>query len=229
MRRVLAEIDRRQGEYGRARFFSYLRDPNIDARAKLAFAPHVAHFALTFGDLCTMVLRQEPASDEYQALVNAHSYEDEGHWRWYLADLALLDEDRQLRFSAAIEQIWSDRTKRMRKLSYELCALGLAGDSLQRLVLVQCIEGAFQITLGGLMPVAQELKARTGKVLTYMGPGHSDVETSHVMDGPDVQRKLAAIELDARRAEALCDMVGRAFRGFIAFSDELHDLAIANG
>lgn len=225
MRRVLAELDKRQTEYGHEPFFTYLRDPAVDARAKLAFAPHVAHFAMTFGDLCTLVLRQEPATDELQALVNEHSREDEGHWKWYLADLALLGEDQQLLYSDAIKRIWSDRTVRMRKLSYELCALALAGDSLQRLVLVQCIEGAFQVTLGGLMPVARELQARTGKVLTYMGPGHSDVETSHVMEGAAVRQKLTNLELEPRRSGELCALVARCFRGFASFSNELFDLA----
>jgi hypothetical protein len=227
MRRVLAEIDRKTTAYARSPFFSFLRDPTIDVGQKLSFAPHVAHFALTFGDLCTLVLRDEPASDEYQELVNTHTYEDEGHWRWYLADLDLLGENRELHYCDAIKRIWSDATVRMRRLSYQLCSLALGGDSLQRLMLVHCIEGAFHVTLAGLMPVANELKSRTGKVLTYMGPGHSDVETSHVMEEPAVRKKLAALELDPRRAEQLCHIVGFCFRHFTAFSDELLELSKA--
>jgi hypothetical protein len=227
MKRVRDEIEANKQAYGRTAFFSYLRDPAIDTRSKLGFAPHVAHFAMTFGDLCTLVLKQEPATDEYQQLVNTHAREDEGHWRWYLEDLVLLGEDRELRYSHAIRQIWSAGTVRMRRLSYQLCGLALGGDSLRRLVLVQCIEGAFQVTLAGLMPVASELARRTGKVLTYMGPGHSDVETSHVMEDPELLRKLVGVPLEPEVARELCTVVKQCFGLFSDFSDELLDLSRA--
>jgi hypothetical protein len=221
----MAEIEAAMNDYGRAPLFAYLRDPSVDARDKLGFAPHVAHFAMTFGDLCTLVLRREPACDEYQRYVNAHTVEDEGHWRWYLSDLQLLGEDRELRYTDAIRRIWGEDTVRMRRLSYHLCSFALSGDSLRRLVLVHCIEGAFQVTLGGLLPVARAITERTDKVLSYLGPGHSEVETSHVLEDPALRNKLLAVELAPAVVDELRAVIAEVFVLFRAFTDELLDLS----
>jgi predicted membrane-bound spermidine synthase len=87
-----------------------------------------------------LVLREEPAKDDFQALVNAHTQEDGGHWNWFLADLASLGQDPRLPFSDALRFLWSERTTKLRMLSYGMCRLGLGASSLHKLVLVQCIE-----------------------------------------------------------------------------------------
>ena len=63
---VLKRIEEQQVAYAKAPFFAFLRDRNVDVRERLAFAPHVAHFVLTFADLCEFVLPQQPPADRYQ-------------------------------------------------------------------------------------------------------------------------------------------------------------------
>lgn len=227
MQRFLKHLDAALLEHNKAAFFAFLRDPNVDPRKKFAFAPHVAHFALSFGDLCTLVLRQ-PATDEWQEIVNHHSREDEGHWRWFLSDLKLLGEDRTMPLSEAITFIWNDDTIPMRRLSYELCRYGLAGDSIRRLALVYCIEGAFHVMLENLLPAARALTELTGKTLSYMGQGHSDVETSHVLDEPEVRKKVLALTLEPRVLDELCAMADRSVQLFTGFTDNLLALAKAS-
>jgi hypothetical protein len=210
-----------------APFFAFLRDPSIDVRRRLAFAPHVTHFVLTFADLCTLVLPREPASDRYQELVNANCLEDRGHWRWFLSDLQELGTDSLARFSDSVKLIWSDATVRTRKLSYHLIQLGGAEDSLGRLVLVHCIEGAFKTTVRNLEPVAREFVELSGRRLNYLGAQHAEAEQSHTLEDPAVQRSMEEILLTPQSAAKLCALVDDSFAFFRAFADEMRDLAIA--
>ncbi|MFK0734565.1 MAG: hypothetical protein ACIWVG_26010 [Gloeotrichia echinulata HAB0833] len=60
---------------------------------------------MSFGDLNRYVMRVEPTSDPYQAMVNKHSYEDDHHWPWYLEDLIKLRFER--------EKIWTTEYLRL--------------------------------------------------------------------------------------------------------------------
>ena len=229
MRRILKRIEERQADYSQAPFFAFLRDPSIDVRRRLAFAPHVTHFVLTFSDLCSLVLPREPARDRYQELVNANCLEDRGHWRWFLSDLEELGSDSVVRFSDAVKLIWSDATVRTRKLSYHLVQVGGAEDSLGRLVLVLCIEGAFKMTVRNLEPVAREFIAVSGKRLNYLGVQHAQAEQSHTLEDSAVQSSLEEIPLTSQEAARLCTLVDDSFAFFGAFADEMQDLAQASG
>lgn len=225
MQRVMRHLDRRMKEYSAAPFLAYLRDPGVAPLQKLAFAPHVAHFVLTFGDLCAFILRQDPPSDRFQELVNATAREDEGHWRWFLTDLEHVGQDPLLRFSEAIRVIWGDGTVRTRMLSYQLCHFALGADSIGKLVLVHCIEGAFSVTVKDLAIAAADFAAFTGKPLRYLGGVHSDAEASHTIAEAGVRRAIEEVQLDAGVVQSLCAMVDGAFDLFAGFADEMLTLA----
>ncbi len=227
MKTVLERLEQRQAEYAKAPFFAFLRETSVDPRHRLAFAPHVAHFVLTFGDLCSFVLPEEPPRDRYQELVNANCREDDGHWRWFLTDLAQLNQDSQGPFSDAVRLIWSDATVRTRRLSYQLCHLALGADSLGKLVLVHCIEGAFKMTVRDLESTAREFSALTGKPLYYLGARHSDAEASHTIEEVGVRQSLQDIVLAPEAQRAFCAMVDETFVLFQAFTDEMLELAQA--
>lgn len=222
---VLKRIEERQAAYSQAPFFAFLRDPDVDVRRRLAFAPHVAHFVLTFADLCSFVLPQEPPVDGYQELVNANCREDKGHWRWFLFDLEQLGQDPALRYSESVRMIWSDATVRTRTLSYQLCHLGLASDSLGKLVLVHCIEGAFKATVKDLEPAAREFVALTGKQLHYLGMRHSEAEESHTLEDSGIRRSIEEIRLTPEDVQRFNAMVDGTFVLFKAFTDEMLELA----
>lgn len=226
MQRALDRVATKTAEYARHPFFSFLGDDAVETRRKFAFAPHSAHFVMTFADLSAFVFRQEPARDRYQELVNATAREDEGHWRWFLKDLEALGDDRLLRYSDAIEMIWSDRAIRLRKISYHLCKLALAGDSLDRLVILLCMEGAFQVSVGAILPHARAFTAQTGRALAFFGPEHTDAEASHPIHESDVRRVMRETVLDERRAAALCGVVDEVFALLAGFADDLHALSV---
>lgn len=227
MREVLKRIEERQVDYAQGPFLAFLKDKNIDVKQRLSFAPHVAHFVLTFADLCSLVLPQHPPSDRYQELVNANSFEDKTHWQWFLSDLAQLGRDQPIPFSEAVKIIWGQQTLRTRRLSYHLVHLGSAEGSLGRLVLVHIIEGAFQATVKHLEPAAVEFMNVTGKRLAYLGMRHSEAEESHTLEAPEVRRSIEEIELSSETRARFCKMVDDSFALFRAFSDEMYDLARA--
>ena len=224
---LFLRIEQRKVEYRATPFLRFLRDPKVDARQKFRFAPHVAHFVFTFADLCSLVLPEYPARDFYQELVNANAREDKEHWRWFLADLAELEQDRTLHYSSALCTIWSERTRRTRRLSYHLAHWGLASDSLGRLVLVHCIEGAFHATVVDLEDASKQFADLTGTRLSYLGRSHSESEASHTLENPEIRRRLESVELPADAYPRLCDMVDRSFQLFAEFADEMLDLALA--
>jgi hypothetical protein len=229
MQRLLERLDERAAEYAAAPFLTFLRDPTVDPKRKLAFAPHVAHFVLTFGDLCTHILPEDPPSDPWQALVNANCREDDGHWRWYLRDLATLSYDAPVPYGDAIRTIWSDSTVRTRMLSYHLCHLALGADSIGKLMLVHCIEGAFKATVRDLQSAADQFLAATGEKLHYLGARHADAEESHTIERTDVRASIDTIQLEPEVYAALSAMVDRTFQLFRDFADEMLSLAEAKG
>jgi hypothetical protein len=225
MQRVLDRIATGTADYARGPFFAFLGDDTVEPRRKLAFAPYSAHFVMTFADLSTFIFQQEAAGDPYQELVNATAREDEGHWRWYLADLEVLGVDWQLRYSEAIGILWGDRARRLRALSYHLCRFALAGDSLSRLVLLWCMEQSFRVSVGAILPHARAVAAQTGRALAFFGPEHSDAESAHPIHEADARRALLDVTLDDRRAAELCAMVDEVFALLAGFADDLLDLS----
>ena len=87
MKEVLGLIDSKKKEFSRLPFFTFLRDDSIDPRKRLSFAPCLAPFIMSFGELNKSVFRDEPAENPIQALINWHTHEDDHHWVWFLSDL----------------------------------------------------------------------------------------------------------------------------------------------
>jgi hypothetical protein len=229
VKRVIRLLEARTEAFASAPLFDFLRDTSIEPRDRLSFAPCVAHFVMTFADLYALVLREEPAKDRYQEIVNAHTREDENHWRWFLADLDKLGADPRMAFSDALRFVWSGATVQMRLLSYHMCRLGLGADSIRKLVLVHCIEAAGKVTVGEVAAVGKEFAALTGKRLVYFGPHHSDTESQHTLEDAGVHRAIEEIVLDDATARELTSVVDQSFELFTAFTNEMLAFARTGG
>lgn len=225
MKRVLAALERGEAELARAPLFDFLADKSVPARERLSFAPHIAHFVMSFADLYAHVLTEEPARDKYQELVNAHAREDETHWSWFLKDLEKLGMSPRVPYTDAIRNVWSEATLRTRMLSYQMCKFGIGASSLEKLVLVQAIEGAGKVTVVRVSEVGREVGEESGMKLVYLGPHHSDSESDHTLEEDAVGAMIAAIELDDHDADRLVAMVDECFLHFRGFIDEMHELA----
>jgi hypothetical protein len=224
---IIDYIASKAERYAELPFYRFLRDERIDARKRLAFVPGVAHFVMTFADLYAMVLREEPARDRFQEIVNAHTYEDGGHWKWYLADLVALHGEQAATFEETLRFVWGPSTAKIRMLSYRVCRLGLGVSSLQKLVLVECIEAAGKVSLSNVSAAGAAMSARLGRNLVYFGPHHLETEQSHTVEEEGVQDWLRAVSLDPDTRSQLIVLIDEAFAAFTEFSHELLSFAVA--
>jgi hypothetical protein len=227
MRRVIEHIEQRTAELSRLPLFEFLRDPSLDPRQRLSFAPSVAHFVMSFADLYAFVLQVHPATDKYQELVNAHAQEDENHWRWFLDDLSKLGFDPKVAFSDALRFVWSDVTVATRALTYRMCRLGYGATSLEKLTLVHVIEAAGKVTVAGVSAVGTEYAKRTGQKLVYMGAYHLATESDHTLEDVKVHQDVATIELDDEQIPRHLAIVDEGFDAFSAFVGDMLETAKA--
>jgi len=221
MKAILEYIDAKTRAYEKLALFSFMRDERIDVRERLGFIPCLAHFVMSFSDIYTHVLRNEPTTDPFQELVNAHTHEDAGHWKWFLADLTTIGEDPTQRFSDSLRFVWSEKTVKSRMLAYEMARLGLGASSIEKLVLVHCIEAVGAVSLAAAAPLGRELGQRVGKPLVYFGPHHIETESNHTLEDDTVRAKLESVVIEDAQRPKLTGIVDQAFAAFVEFSDEL--------
>jgi hypothetical protein len=220
MKTVLQHIFRRKRRYAQLPFFEHLRDGSLTVRDRLAFLPCMAPFILSFADLNRYVLREEPTSDRHQAMLNAHSHEDDHHWPWFLQDLATLGHDsRPVKATDHLRFLWSDETAQSRLLAHRLAHLIWTTSPVIRLAVVEAIEETGNVLFALTADLARAFERETGRPLVYCGDFHFQRESGHAMNNDHAE--LAAIELsDDERAQAIrsCDQV---FTCFEAWTEEL--------
>lgn len=221
MKALLTYVDTKSEEYARLPLFDYLKDDSRSARERLGFVPCLAHFVMSFADLYGLVLRNEPSTDRFQELVNAHTFEDGGHWKWFLADLAALDLNPSLSFGDALRFLWGDRTAKTRMLTYRMCRLGFGASTLEKLVLVHCIEAAGKVSLAAAAPVAIQVGRELGRNLLYFGSHHLDTEKQHTLEEEAVHQSLEGIVLESSIRAPLLTLIDDSFAAFTEFSDDL--------
>jgi len=227
MKELLARIEERTAAFNALPLYTFMDDERVAPEARLAFVPALAHFVMSFADLYGLVLREEPARDAFQELVNAHAAEDSGHWRWFLADLGALGHDPSMRFTDAVRFTFGPATEQTRRLTYRICRAALGASSLQKLVVVHCIEATGKVSLSHAAPLGHAVSGRTGKKLVYFGPHHLQTENAHTLERDDVHTTLASIALDDATRAALRAVIDEMFDAFTAFADELYRFARA--
>jgi hypothetical protein len=166
------------------------------------------------------VLRVEPSSDPCQRIINAHTYEDDHHWPWYLEDFAKLGHDRLGRTPGrTLRFLWSDATIQNRMLSHRLAHLIWGAEPVVRLAIVEAIEETGQVLFSLTTKLAVAVQAQTGIELRYCGEFHAQLESGHAMNSDHAE--LATIVLNPdQRADAL-SRVDQVFDLFSAWTHEL--------
>jgi hypothetical protein len=219
MQEVIARTQSRLEEFGRRPLYTFLADRSVSPEVRLSFVPRMAHFIMSFADLCTLILHEEPARDEFAHVVNAHAVEDSDHWRWYLHDLGQLGLDRPQPISDALRFLWGKETARARMLTYRLCQLSLGQSSLQKLVVILALEAMAKLGFEHTARVARELD---GRELVYFGGRHIETELDHSLLDRGVQQAINGVQLDEGTRRHFCQVVDRVFDAFIDLIDELH-------
>lgn len=226
MQQVLRYIFSKKQAYARLPLFERLRNERIDPHERLAFYPGMAHFILSFGDLNKFVLREEPAADVYQEMVNAHSREDDHHWPWYLEDLTKLGFDTGTRTGDVLRFLWGEETVQNRILMARLTALISGKTGLERLAIIEAIEETGNVLFTAMLPLAETMEKRLGTQLRYCGTYHFERESGHAVGADHAQ--LARIPLDAETTARYMAFVDEVFAAFEPWTHELLRYGLAH-
>ena len=225
MRAVMKAIFDAKRDYARLPLFEFMRDESMSERERLSFYPCMAPFILSFADLNRYVMRDETSSDPLQKLVNRHTYEDDHHWPWYLEDFVTLGFDAPRPIVDALYSFYSEQKKVNRMLSAKLAHLLYGATPIEKLVIIESIEETGNVLFALTATLARTIEKREGVTLRYLGDFHFNLETGHAMSGAD-HRELAAIVLDeVQRARCLA-LVGKVFRYFEEWTNELLAYAV---
>lgn len=226
MRTVMKAIFQAKQQYATLPLFELMRDEALSPRERLSFYPCMAPFILAFGDLNKYVMRDESSTEPYQQLVNAHTYEDDHHWPWYLEDLTALGFDTSATMTQVMVFLYSDQTRVNRMLSAKLAHMLYDAPAVERLAIIEAIEETGNVLFALTAALARQIEANEQIVLRYLGDFHFNLETGHAMNGAD-HREMAAIALDdTQRARCLAH-VAQVFRLFEEWTNELLAFASA--
>jgi hypothetical protein len=226
MRAVLAAIAERKQAFARLPFFAFLRDESLAAEQRLAFLPCMAHWCMSFADLNRYFLRSDAGrEDEYQQRVNVYSHEDDDHWRLYLEDFRKLGFERLYAGTDWISFLWGEETRANRMLSYRIAHLILGATSLERLAIVEAMEEAADAFFPLTVQLAEQVRARRGIELRYLGHFHMSLEAEHT--GAGDHESLARIELDDETRRRALGMVDEIFGLFEDWAEEVLRFALA--
>lgn len=220
MKSVLQRILRRKHDYQRLPFFDFLRDESLPTVDRLSFFPCMAPFILSFGDLNRYVLRVEPTQDPHQQMINAHSYEDDHHWPWYLEDYAKLGHNfPRTTPTETMQFLWGDETVQNRLLAHRLAHLVWSVSPVVRLAVIEAIDETGNVLFALTTELAKAVQADSGTELRYCGEFHFQLESGHAMNNDHAE--LARMELDATQRDEALRCVEQVFAWFTDWTHEL--------
>lgn len=221
MKEVLAFIESQNQEYTKLPLFSFLEDTSIEPSQRLSFAPCIAHFIMSFGDLNKYVFREKQEVTLAQKIINEHTYEDDHHWPWFLTDLEKLGYNQNMSFTQVLRFLWSEQTKVSRQLSYFLSAYTLQADPILKLIAIEAIEATGNVLFSRTAQVASEITAITQQDYMYFGEFHFKLETGHTMGTSVEENFLEKIELTELQRQQGIEMVEKIFSIFTDWTNEL--------
>lgn len=232
MKYVLKKILENKRTYSNLPLFQYMRDSSLTEEERLGFYPCMAHFILSFGDINKYMLREEPATNTYQQLVNIHTYEDDHHWPWYLEDFTKLGFDHLCSPTSWMRFLWSDETRQNRILTYRLAVLISGASAVERIAIIEAIEETGNVLFSTMLNLAKAIETRRGIELRYCGEFHFALESGHSVGSEHIE--IAKILLDESTQARCISLVDEIFALFESWTNELlyyakgHSLLVGN-
>jgi hypothetical protein len=220
MKRVLAHITACSERFAQEPMFQYLRDKRITPEQRLCSMPMMGHFIFSFMDINKYILRDEAVDTPFQRLINIHTYEDAGHWPWWVRDMKTMGLDKMCSFTDALVFAWSEATRRSRMLTYDFIAIALQATPAQRLAIVETVESTGYKFLSTTAEVCREID---DNLFAYFGSKHAKVESGHHMGTDEIVGYLEAIEFSAQELEDTKGLVDRLYRLYTDLVAEMYD------
>ena len=220
MQTIISYIEGKRQVYERHAFFTgLLTNPTISGEKRLSWAPSIIPFIMGYSDLNKYVFRKEDsetAADPLQAMLNSHTYEEDFHWQWFLADLKKIGADTKMPLSDATRVLWSADFRHSRRLCLEITSLASHAPTYVLYAMVEALE-ATSLTF---FKNCQGITMRNGEECEYFGTRHYIAEASHSINAPEViESKLPDLTDDEKQqARVTVDRV------FALFDDWLYSL-----
>ncbi|MBE9212075.1 hypothetical protein IQ247_05010 [Plectonema cf. radiosum LEGE 06105] len=221
MQEILSLIEEKNQEYALLPLFKFLEDKTINPRQRLSFAPCIAHFIMSFGDLNKYVFREKQVLSKVQDIINEHTYEDDHHWPWFVTDLEKLGFNPQMNFTQVLRYLWSEQSKVSRQLSYQLSAYTLQAEPIIKIAAIEAIEATGYVLFSRTAQVASELTEITGEKYTYFGDFHFNLENGHAMGTEGGEAFLATLDLTESQRQQAYEVVENVFSIFTEWTHEL--------
>lgn len=221
MKKVLTYINQKKKEFAQLPLFEFLQDQTINPRQRLAFAPCIAPFAMSFGELNRNVFRVEPTTDEIQKIINVHTYEDDHHWPWLLSDMEKLRFNPTLSFNQSLEFLWNQQTVNARAAAYYLYNATYQASPVRKFTIIEATESTGNILLANSAMPARELTRETNDDYEYFGSGHLEVDTGHTFCSTESRQVIEAVELSEEERDAALVAVDQTFDVFTNLMNEL--------
>lgn len=228
MRSILALIEEKKAIYSMSPLFDFMDDKSIHPLKRLAFVPCSTPFILGFTDLCKYALRQEPTSNRVQSILNQHTYEDGDHWKWFIEDLKTLGFNRQLELNDALNFLWHEETKISRLITYKLYKYIVESTALEKLIILETIEGVADIFLSATKKVTDELQLITQQEYKYFGGLHVEAEHDHEAHSDETHEYIQNIVIEDDQRQNCIALVETVFELFDQWNQELLTYAQAH-
>lgn len=222
MQRLLEFIEQEKQDYAKLPLFAFMQDQTIPPLQRLGFAPCMAHFIMSFGDLNKYVFREKETIHELHHLINKHTDQEDQHWIWFLEDMKQLGFCQSQDFTEVLRFLWSEETKVTRQLSYQLFAYTLQAQPIQKFVIIEAIAATGNVLSELTTQIALEIQSRTQQEYRYFGKFHSKLKTIYTIGGPSSEQDLNNIELSEDVFQECFEMVEKVFKMFTEWTEELY-------
>ncbi|WP_186644900.1 hypothetical protein [Fluviispira vulneris] len=227
MQQIKAHIEMYNKKYDLHPLFIFLKDSSIDPRKRLAIAPCIAHFAMSFADLNRYVYRDFENIDIFQEIINEHTIEDSKHSVWFLNDIKRLGFDQPMSFAESMAFLWGKDTIGIRRASYDFSACIRYATSFERYIVLEAIEGNGFAFFTATCKAADDLSLLTGEKYIYFGQHHLKMETGHATGETYLRLKEAVDNYkpnDEQREKAI-KLIDRSYEIFTRFNDDMYNYA----
>ena len=226
MQELFLTVRDRRAKLEKTEFIQLLSDTSADVGARLAYVPDMLFFIMGFKDILHD-LQREGATDEVQQQVNEHCEEDNGHWKWFLRDLDVIQVRnnylRQPNYKL-FSELWSDETFPIRDVVYATLHYAKAAPTAaHRMVILEVIEAVFSVYVEHMTVLVNQLgKYEEWK---FFGRVHYDAENGHSngswLDGKKKEMHAEAHMTPADKQLALSTIHGM-FDKFEAMFEQWH-------
>ena len=220
MKEVLEFIQTKKQEFAHLPLFAFLGDRNIYLQQKLIFAPILAPLAVSLSDLNKYVIRESYSDNKVQELINKYTYNQNYYWHDYLEYLQELGFNQSITYGDS-RLLWGEETKKTRSLCSVLERYAWKASPIQKLVLVEVLEGTATVFFEAALAVVMELQQITQKEYVYFGGGDVGLENYHLLNTPEMLQVLAEKNLTNAERQAALELAKNVFEVFTEAMNEL--------